>query len=137
GVPNYFRKPFGPGWALVGDAGYSKDPLTAQGITDSFTDAENVAEAIDIECSATKPPLAPLAAYESSRNERVTPLYHFTCQLATLEPPPPQKPQLLGALHRNQKEADQFFSAITGATPLPAFMDPANLGRIMESAVKA
>ncbi len=32
GVPNYFRKPYGPGWALVGDAGYNKDPITAQGI---------------------------------------------------------------------------------------------------------
>ena len=39
-VPNYFRKPFGPGWALVGDAGYNKDPITAQGITDAFLDAE-------------------------------------------------------------------------------------------------
>ena len=47
GVPNYFRKPYGPGWALVGDAGYDKDPLTAQGISDAFIDAENVAEALD------------------------------------------------------------------------------------------
>src|SRR5207244_1178312 len=39
-VPNYFRKPFGPGWALVGDAGYNKDFITAQGITDAFRDAE-------------------------------------------------------------------------------------------------
>jgi 2-polyprenyl-6-methoxyphenol hydroxylase-like FAD-dependent oxidoreductase len=30
-VPNYFRKPFGPGWALVGDAGYNKDFITAPG----------------------------------------------------------------------------------------------------------
>ena len=39
-VPNFFRKPFGPGWALVGDAGYTKDPITAQGISDAFRDAE-------------------------------------------------------------------------------------------------
>src|SRR5262245_2678406 len=32
-LPNYFRKPFGPGWVLVGDAGYIKDSITAQGIT--------------------------------------------------------------------------------------------------------
>lgn len=30
-VPNYFRQPFGPGWALVGDSGYSKDPITRPG----------------------------------------------------------------------------------------------------------
>ena len=36
GVPNYFRVPYGSGWALVGDAGYCKDPLTAQGISGAF-----------------------------------------------------------------------------------------------------
>ena len=36
----FFRKPYGPGWALVGDAGYHKDPITAFGITDAFRDAE-------------------------------------------------------------------------------------------------
>ena len=46
-VPNYFRKPFGPGWALVGDAGYIKDFITAQGITDAFRDAELCAGALD------------------------------------------------------------------------------------------
>lgn len=39
-MENFFRKPYGSGWALVGDAGYHKDPYTAQGITDSFRDAE-------------------------------------------------------------------------------------------------
>ena len=45
-VPNYFRKPFGPGWALVGDAGYLKDFITSQGIQDAFLDAELCATAI-------------------------------------------------------------------------------------------
>ena len=35
-VPNLFRRPYGPGWALVGDAGYHKDPINAQGISDAF-----------------------------------------------------------------------------------------------------
>jgi flavin-dependent dehydrogenase len=47
GVPNFFRKPFGPGWALVGDASYTKDPITAQGITDAFQGAERCAAALD------------------------------------------------------------------------------------------
>ena len=46
-VPNFFRKPYGPGWALVGDAGYNKDPITAQGISDAFRDAEACAAALD------------------------------------------------------------------------------------------
>ena len=43
----YLRKPFGPGWALVGDAGYNKDFITAQGIHDAFRDAELCATALD------------------------------------------------------------------------------------------
>jgi flavin-dependent dehydrogenase len=31
GVPNFFRKPYGPGWALAGDAGYTKDPSPRRG----------------------------------------------------------------------------------------------------------
>src|SRR5690606_11044395 len=45
-VPNFFRRPYGPGWALVGDAGYVKDPITAQGIVDAFHDAERCASAL-------------------------------------------------------------------------------------------
>ena len=47
GVPNFFRVPYGPGWALVGDAGYTKDPVTAQGISDAFRSAERCAAALD------------------------------------------------------------------------------------------
>ena len=47
GHPGFFRQPHGPGWALVGDAGYFKDPLTAHGITDALRDAELLARAID------------------------------------------------------------------------------------------
>jgi 2-polyprenyl-6-methoxyphenol hydroxylase-like FAD-dependent oxidoreductase len=46
-LPNFFRKPHGPGWALVGDAGYNKDAITAQGISDAFRDAELCAAALD------------------------------------------------------------------------------------------
>jgi hypothetical protein len=39
-LPNFFRKPCGDGWALVGDAGYHKDPILAQGISDAFRSSE-------------------------------------------------------------------------------------------------
>src|SRR6185503_4289188 len=46
GVPGYFRKPCGRGWALVGDASYNRDPITAQGISDAFIEAEMLATAL-------------------------------------------------------------------------------------------
>jgi len=134
GVPNYFRKPYGPGWALVGDAGYNKDPITAQGISDAFIDAENLTEAIDAGFSERRPLEEALAEYASRRDERVKPLYHFTCDLATLAPPPPEMQQRFAAMHQNQEATNQFYSAITGSLPLPVFMNPANIGRIMAGA---
>jgi 2-polyprenyl-6-methoxyphenol hydroxylase-like FAD-dependent oxidoreductase len=53
--PNFFRKPFGRGWALVGDAGYTKDPVTAQGMSDAFRDAELVAAALASTWSGKQP----------------------------------------------------------------------------------
>src|SRR5262249_17954492 len=44
-VPNFYRKPFGAGWALVGDAGFHKDPMDALGIADALRDAELLSDA--------------------------------------------------------------------------------------------
>ena len=46
GRPGYIRRSWGPGWALVGDAGYWKDPLSAHGLTDALRDAELLARAV-------------------------------------------------------------------------------------------
>ena len=73
GVPNYFRRPFGPGWALAGDAGYDKDPITAQGISDAFIDAEHLTAALDDGWSGRRPPDDALADYQSSRDQRAKP----------------------------------------------------------------
>jgi 2-polyprenyl-6-methoxyphenol hydroxylase-like FAD-dependent oxidoreductase len=134
GVPNYFRRPFGPGWALVGDAGYSKDPITAQGICDAFIDAEGLARGLDDGWSGRRPLEDALAEHQATRDQRVKPMYDFTCQLAALEPPPPQMQRLFAALRGNREATSQFYSAITGSRPLPSFMNPENMDRIMASA---
>jgi hypothetical protein len=90
--------------------------------------------ALDDGWSGRRPLDDALADHQSRRDERVKPLYDFTCQLALLEPPPPHMQQLFAALRGNQKATDQFYSAITGSSSLPAFMNPENLDRIMASA---
>ena len=134
GMPNYFRRPYGPGWALVGDAGYDKDPITAQGISDAFIDAEQLTEALHAGFSGQRPLDEALAAWHARRDERTKPMYGLTCEFAKMQPPPPQMQALFGALHRNQQATNQFFSAITGALPVPQFMNPENIGRIMAAA---
>jgi 2-polyprenyl-6-methoxyphenol hydroxylase-like FAD-dependent oxidoreductase len=134
GVPGYLRKPYGKGWALVGDASYNRDPITAQGISDAFIEAEMIATTLGAAWSGVGTLEDGLVAHEVARNERVRPMYEFTSQLAALEPPPPEMRALFGALHGNQDATDAFLSAITGAIPLPDFMSNENLSRIMAAA---
>jgi 2-polyprenyl-6-methoxyphenol hydroxylase-like FAD-dependent oxidoreductase len=130
---NFFRKPYGPGWTLVGDAGYHKDPATAQGISDSFRDAELLTEAIDAGFTGRQPLEEALAEYERQRNAAVLPMYDFTCQLANLaEPPAPELQQLLAALRGNQAETNRFLGTWAGTVPMREFFAPESIQRIIK-----
>jgi flavin-dependent dehydrogenase len=83
-VPNFFRKPYGPGWALVGDAGYHRDPITGLGIAEAFRDVELVAEAADEGLSGRRPMEVAMADYQRERDEAAMPMYAFTVQLASM-----------------------------------------------------
>jgi flavin-dependent dehydrogenase len=124
-VENYFRTPYGPGWALVGDAGYDRDPITAQGISDAFRDAELCATAIDEALGGATSYEAAMSAYHRTRDAHVLPMYELTTQLATLEPPPPPMQQLLGSLAGNQEGMDAFVSVVAGTMSPVELFDPA------------
>lgn len=130
-MQNFFRQPYGPGWALVGDAGYHKDPAQAFGITDAFRDAELLVEAIDSAFSGHRPLDEALASYEQQRNAVAFPLYDLTCQIASFEKLFPQLEQFLQALSRNPTETACFLAVLEGTIPIHEFFDPANIARIM------
>ena len=67
---------------------------------------------MDAGFSERRPLEEALAEYQRAATSGSTPLYHFTAELATLEPPPPEIQQLFGALHGNQEATNQFYSAI-------------------------
>jgi 2-polyprenyl-6-methoxyphenol hydroxylase-like FAD-dependent oxidoreductase len=133
-LPNFFRQSSGPGWALVGDAGYFKDPNLALGISDAFRDAEALANAIDDGFSGRQPLEDALAEYERQRNELAMPAFELNFQFATLQPPPPEMQALFGALRDNQAETNRFIGALVGTVPIPEFFDPTNIQRIMTGA---
>ncbi len=133
-VPNYFRRPFGPGWALVGDAGYNKDFITAMGITDAFRDAELLVTAVVESSSGTRSFDDAMGEYRSKRDHEVAAIFELTTQLATLQPPPPELAQVLAASAGNQEAMDQF-ARVNAALMSPAeFFSPENIGRIMSRA---
>lgn len=133
-VPNFFRKPLGAGWALVGDAGYNKDFITAQGISDAFRDAELCANALDEGLSGARAFDAALEAYQHARDAHVMPMYEFTCQFARLAPPPPEMQRLFAAVHGHQDAMNGFVRVMSGVVSPAEFFSPENVGRIFAAA---
>jgi flavin-dependent dehydrogenase len=131
-IPNFFRKPYGDGWALVGDAGYHKDPVTAQGISDAFRSAELLVEALDAGFSGARPLDEALANYQRARDEMFGPAFELTCGLATIAPPPPEMLAVYEALRTNEVERNRFFGCLAGTVPIPEYFAPENLSRIVE-----
>ena len=117
-VPGFLRRPYGPGWALVGDAGYLKDPCTAQGMTDAFHHAEMLAEALDTTFRGHQPIGDALAAYERRRNDAVLPMYEFTCDRARLAPPTPAMQQFFAGLRDDPVQTERFFGVFAGTVPV-------------------
>ena len=129
----HLRRSSGAGWALVGDAGHHKDPITAQGMTDAFRDAELLASVLEQHLDG--PPetldLALARAYERRQAEAV-PMFEHTCALADLEaPPPPEMQHLLAALESRPRDVSRFLGVIAGSVPVPDFFDPVNLAALV------
>jgi flavin-dependent dehydrogenase len=101
-LPNFFRRPFGPGWALVGDAGHHKDPMQARGIRDAFRDAELLVEAIDTGHSGDQPLDVALAVYEQQRNAAALPLYETLCRALAFPAVSEAERRLVAALSEDQ-----------------------------------
>ncbi|HEY7188213.1 MAG TPA: NAD(P)/FAD-dependent oxidoreductase [Vicinamibacterales bacterium] len=109
GQAGFIKQAFGPGWALVGDAGYFKDPLTAHGITDALRDAELLARAIVQETPAA------LAEYETTRHDLSLRLFELTDDIASFA----WTDDELQSLHRDfSREMSREVKALTALEPL-------------------
>jgi flavin-dependent dehydrogenase len=104
-LPNFYRRPYGDGWALVGDAGYFKDPILALGIGDAFRDAELLAEAVET---------GDFAGYERRRNELSAHGFQTTLDFARLAGPSPEMQELLVAMRADPQLRDRFFGVLAG-----------------------
>jgi flavin-dependent dehydrogenase len=82
GTPGYLRACAGPGWALVGDSGYFKDPITAHGLTDALRDAELLARAVLREPHGGSVQLDALRGYQHARDELSAELFDVTERIA-------------------------------------------------------
>ena len=104
------------------------------GMTDAFLDAERLVSALDDALSGRNKFEDAMARYQATRDEHAMPMYEMTFDFASMNPPPPEQQQLLGAVAGNQDAMDQFVSVQAGTMPIPEFFAPENVGRIFEAA---
>jgi flavin-dependent dehydrogenase len=85
GMPARLRPAHGRGWALVGDAGWWKDPLSTHGITDALRDAELLAAAIVAGAASERAAAIALAGYRAQRDRVALPMHPIVDRLASHE----------------------------------------------------
>jgi 2-polyprenyl-6-methoxyphenol hydroxylase-like FAD-dependent oxidoreductase len=116
-LPHFYRKPCGPGWALVGDAGCHKDPILALGICDALRDAELLAHALDARFSGRRDMQDALAGYDAQRYAASQPDYAQNVAMAQFRPIPPQLLSLRAAVRGNADLSRHFVLARQGLLP--------------------
>ena len=113
-MPNQLRQAFGPGWALVGDAGYHRDAVTGYGISDAFRDAEFLAVALDQALGGDTGETTALALYQRQRDQALREIFEITCRLAAY----PAVPTFI-ELEKQLSAAIDKEAAALAARPIP------------------
>lgn len=114
GQKGFTRRSWGRGWALVGDAGYFKDPLTAHGISDALRDAEILSDAV---CEGTT---SALARYQVTRDTLTGRFFEITDEIAGLAWDLPRLKSLHHALSDEMKAQQTWMTDTFCAQPLAA-----------------
>jgi flavin-dependent dehydrogenase len=102
--PGFLRRAHGPGWALVGDAGYFKDPITSHGLTDALRDADLLAHAILAAAGGEAPEPDALAGYQAARDRVSERLFTTTDAIASFDWDLDQIPLLLRELSDSMRD---------------------------------
>ena len=132
GIPGFLRRSAGPGWALVGDAGYFRDPITANGITDAFRDAELLARAV------LEGRDGALDGYVETRDDLVRDFMQLTDRIASFEWDVEEVKELHLELSRLMKRQVAFLATFDQArVARPSTLDdiraPGDLHRTLEA----
>ncbi|MEV3860560.1 NAD(P)/FAD-dependent oxidoreductase [Streptomyces sp. NPDC050095] len=116
---NFFRKAYGPGWVLVGDAVNHKDSITARGITEAFVQAQTLTEYIGEDLHDDAALESALSAYEDALGEDAFSHYQGALNVAELKPE--GRVEMLRKLVGHQELIDRYFSTLSGACSIDDF----------------
>jgi 2-polyprenyl-6-methoxyphenol hydroxylase-like FAD-dependent oxidoreductase len=116
GIPNLFRKPYGRGWVLVGDAGYVKDPITGLGIGDALAQSFLLADALDATLRGADWEIS-LGEFQRRRDAEMLPAFEATVRFAQVHDAQPQALAWLRGLLISPHFCRMVMQWLAGALP--------------------
>ncbi|MGH3421162.1 MAG: NAD(P)/FAD-dependent oxidoreductase, partial [Streptosporangiaceae bacterium] len=128
---NFRRHSHGPGWVLAGDAGHHMDPIGAHGISDAFTDAQDLAAAAHAGLTGTVDLRQAVAGYCQRRVAERAATFDFVCEQAALRPADGAFERLLRKIAGSTEATGELLGVFAGGRQIEDFLSPANLARIM------
>lgn len=131
---NFYRQAFGPGWALVGDAGYHKDPLTGWGMSDAFLHAEQLAARVHEGLSGQRPMDEALDEFAKTRDEETAVMYDYTTTVGELSTLPPFFQAVLGAVSASPTWTTTMLGWIAGGVEDHVIYSPDGLQALYDDA---
>ena len=112
GIRGFLRRAGGPGWALVGDSGYFKDPITTHGMTDALRDAELLADALLEVWSGAVPEAVALRRYQAQRDRLSSNLFTATNRIAAYDWDQPSVQGLLREVSASMSDETELLQAL-------------------------
>jgi 2-polyprenyl-6-methoxyphenol hydroxylase-like FAD-dependent oxidoreductase len=132
-LPNYYRRAWGNGWALVGDAAYHRDPITGMGIGDAFLGAQLLADAFHSGMRSVLPIESALAGYQDELHRRTRPVFDYTLLSAGLDDPAPLA-AFYAAVARDPDATRQIMNVLAGTMPFRTFFNRSTIARLTDGA---
>jgi len=112
GMPGIVRRPFGPGWALVGDAGLFRDPISSHGMTDALRDAEILASGILEMLWGGVPEQVALGGYQALRDRLSLRMFDAVDRIAAYDWSPERVDGLLRAHSGAMSDEIDYLSSL-------------------------
>ncbi|MEU5163242.1 NAD(P)/FAD-dependent oxidoreductase [Streptomyces sp. NPDC020875] len=116
---NYFRRAYGPGWVLLGDAVHHKDSITARGITDAFLQAQSLTDHVGDRLHDGPALEEALKGYQDDLDDTFSDIYQGALNVAELKPE--GRTAMLRHLTGHQELTDRYFSTVSGACSIDDF----------------
>ncbi len=133
--PSFFRRSCGPGWALPGDAGHFKDPVSAQGIRDAMRFGRLLGETVALWLDSESLLDHALASWERRREGECLETYQWTNRLARAEAITPIELELYREMGANPARARDLLDVFARSKAPAEALEPAYAARLAARAL--